>query len=126
MTKELIIIDDDKDVEQLYLLFLKKHFTEVPPHSFLQSCGEVKDFFENNREGKYIILADYCLPQCTAIDIFHEIDKLGIDYISILSSGLSIEDINLEGKKVDHMMPKPVDMSKLMLLIKEILQLENT
>jgi len=117
---QVIIVDDEE-----YILDLMKselEFNTLQVNSF--PCGTAAiEYIERpeNQSKFFFLITDYCMPGMSGLDMIEELISKGIvPALSILVSGLIPKDDLERASKIKglEVMEKPVDLNRLISLIK--------
>jgi DNA-binding NtrC family response regulator len=118
-SSQILIIDDDEDILDLFSDFLKKEGYGVT--SFLDPLKALEEI--HRRPQRYsIIITDVRMPGISGIELIRRICKInhGIKVIIISAFELNGEDLN--NIRYDNFIEKPVHMHYLAQTIKRILK----
>ena len=118
-SSQILIIDDDEDILNLFSDFLKKEGYGVT--SFLDPLKALEEI--HRRPHRYsIIITDVKMPGISGIELIRRICKInhGIKVIIISAFELNGEDLN--NIRYDNFIEKPVHMHYLAQTIKRILK----
>lgn len=112
MRKSVVIIEDDKDINDSLATVFKDHGYEVRPYTKAQDFME-KDNFLNTES--YLI--DWHLPDLNGVEVIQKIRNANKTAAVFLMSASNKSDLPLEalGVGADHFLKKPFDLDEMMI-----------
>jgi len=118
-SSQILIIDDDEDILNLFSDFLKKEGYGVT--SFLDPLKALKEIHQ--RPQRYsIIITDVRMPGISGIELIRRICKINHGIKVIIISAFELNGEDLSNIRYDNFMEKPVHMHYLAQTIKRILK----
>lgn len=116
---QILVIDDDEDILNLFSDFLKKEGYGVT--SFLDPFKALEEI--HRRPQRYsIIITDIRMPGISGIELIRRIYKINHDIKVIIISAFELNGEDLRNIRYDNFMEKPVHMHYLVQTIERILK----
>ena len=116
---QILVIDDDEDILNLFSDFLKKEGYGVT--SFLDPLKALEEI--HRRPQRYsIIITDVRMPGISGIELIRRIRKINHDIKVIIISAFELNGEDLRNIRYDNFMEKPVHMQYLAQTIEKILK----
>jgi two-component system cell cycle response regulator CpdR len=116
---QILVIDDDKDILNLFSDFLKKEGYGVT--SFLDPLKALEEIHRSPL--KYsIIITDLRMPGISGIELIRRVYKINHDIKVILISAFELNGEDLRNIRYDNFMEKPVHLHNLIQTIDRILK----
>jgi DNA-binding NtrC family response regulator len=116
---QILVIDDDEDILNLFSDFLKKEGYGVT--SFLDPLKALEEI--HRRPQRYsIIITDVRLPGISGIEVIRRICKINHDIKVIIISAFELNGEDLRNIRYDNFVEKPVHMHYLAQTIERILK----
>jgi DNA-binding NtrC family response regulator len=116
---QILVIDDDEDILNLFSDFLKKEGYGVT--SFLDPLKALEEI--HRRPQRYsIIITDIRMPGISGIELIRRIYKINHDIKVIIISAFELNGEDLRNIRYDNFMEKPVHMHYLVQTIERILK----
>lgn len=124
--KYILLVDDDKDTVFTFDIYLKSiGYTTV---SFVNPV-EALNYFNKNFTNCILVIADYCMPQMSGLDLIKKVREKDRKYkIKTIVISTTIKDniINYNYRflelKVDKFLEKPIPLEKLKNEIKMLIE----
>ena len=118
-SSQILIIDDDEDILNLFSDFLKKEGYGVT--SFLDPLKALEEI--HRRPQRYsIIITDVRMPEISGIELIRRVCKINHGIKVIIISAFELNGEDLSNIRYDNFMEKPVHMHYLAQTIKRILK----
>lgn len=118
-SSQILIIDDDEDILNLFSDFLKKEGYGVT--SFLDPLKALEEI--HRRPQRYsIIITDVRMPGISGIELIRRIRKINHDIKVIIISAFELNGEDLRNIRYDNFIEKPVHMQYLAQTIEKILK----
>jgi CheY-like chemotaxis protein len=117
--KNLLIIDDEKQVRELLAQYFERlGFTVKPVPSGKEALKKMESFSPN------VVLLDYMLPGATGLDIFPRIKNVFPFAKVIILTGRGSEEIAVKALKlgVDDYITKPFELSRIRDVVRQYLK----
>lgn len=116
---QILVIDDDEDILNLFSGFLRKQGYSVT--SYLDPLKAVEEI--HRRPQKYsLIMTDIRMPGISGIELIRRICKINHDIKVIIISAFELNGEDLKNIRYDNFIEKPVHMSYLVKSIEKILK----
>ncbi len=116
---QILVIDDDDDILNLFSGFLKKEGYGVM--SFLDPLEALEEI--HRKPQKYsIIITDVRMPGISGIELVRRICKINHDIKVIIISAFELNGEDLRNVRYDNIMEKPVHMRYLVQTIDKLLE----
>jgi DNA-binding NtrC family response regulator len=116
---QILVIDDDEDILNLFSGFLKNEGYGVT--SFLDPLKALQEI--HRRPQKYsIIITDIRMPGISGIELVRRICKINHDIKVIIISAFELNGEDLRNIRYDNIMEKPVHMRYLVQTIDKLLE----
>jgi DNA-binding NtrC family response regulator len=116
---QILVIDDDEDILNLFSDFLKKEGYGVT--SFLDPLKALEEI--HRRPQRYsIIITDIRMPGISGIELIRRIYKINHEIKVIIISAFELNGEDLRNIRYDNFMEKPVHMHYLVQTIERILK----
>ena len=116
---QILVIDDDEDILNLFSDFLRKEGYGVT--SFLDPLKALEEI--DRRPQRYsIIITDIRMPGISGIELIRRIYKINHDIKVIIISAFELNGEDLRNIRYDNFMEKPVHMHYLVQTIERILK----
>jgi DNA-binding NtrC family response regulator len=116
---QILVIDDDEDILNLFSDFLKKEGYGVT--SFLDPLKALEEI--HRRPQRYsIIITDVRMPGISGIEVIRRICKINHDIKVIIISAFELNGEDLRNIRYDNFVEKPVHMHYLAQTIERILK----
>ena len=116
---QILVIDDDEDILNLFSDFLRKEGYGVT--SFLDPLKALEEI--HRRPQRYsIIITDIRMPGISGIELIRRIYKINHDIKVIIISAFELNGEDLRNIRYDNFMEKPVHMHYLVQTIERILK----
>jgi DNA-binding NtrC family response regulator len=116
---QILVIDDDEDILNLFSDFLKKEGYGVT--SFLDPLKALDEI--HRRPQRYsIIITDVRMPGISGIELIRRIGKINHDIKVIIISAFELNGEDLSNIRYDNFVEKPVHMHYLAQTIERILK----
>ena len=116
---QILVIDDDEDILNLFSDFLKKEGYGVT--SFLDPLKALEEI--HRRPQRYsIIITDVRMPGISGIELIRRICKVNHDIKVIIISAFELNGEDLRNIRYDNFVEKPVHMHYLAQTIERILK----
>lgn len=116
---QILVIDDDEDILNLFSDFLKKEGYGVT--SFLDPLKALEEI--HRRPQRYsIIITDVRMPGISGIELIRRICKINHDIKVIIISAFELNGNDLSNIRYDNFVEKPVHMHYLAQTIERILK----
>lgn len=118
-SKEIMIIDDDEDILNLFSDFLAKEGYNVKP--FLDPFRAIEELEE--RPQKYsLIITDIRMPGMSGIELITKLSKINQEIKVIMISAFDLNGDDLKDIGYEEFIQKPVHMRSLVQTIEQILK----
>ena len=118
-TKEILLIDDDPDVLNLFSDFLKREGFRAA--SYLDPLAALKEISASPQ--KYsLVITDIRMPGISGLEIIKKVCRINQEIKVILISAFELEGDNLKGIKYEDFIKKPVHLHSLAETIEKILK----
>jgi DNA-binding response OmpR family regulator len=119
VTKEILLIDDDPDVLNLFSDFLKREgFRTV---SYLDPLAALREIRENPQVYS-LVITDIRMPGISGLEIIRKVCQINQEIKVILISAFELDGDNLKGIKYEDFIKKPVHLRSLAETIDKILK----
>lgn len=116
---QILAIDDDEDILNLFSAFLRKEGYSVT--SFLDPLKALEEI--HRRPQKYsLIITDVRMPGISGIELISRVSKINRDIKVIIISAFELNGDELKNIRYDNFMEKPVHMSYLVQTIERMLK----
>lgn len=117
--RQILVIDDDEDILNLFSGFLRKQGYSVT--SYLDPLKAVEEI--HRRPQKYsLIITDIRMPGISGIELIRRICKINHAIKVIIISAFELNGEDLRNIRYDNFIEKPVHMSYLVKSIEKILK----
>lgn len=116
---QIMIIDDDEDILNLFSDFLRKEGYDVV--TYLEPLKALKEI-ENNSARYSLIITDIRMPGISGIDLIKKVSSINPGIKLILMSAFEINGDELKELAYDEHLQKPIHMRALAHTIREILE----
>ena len=118
-TKEILLIDDDPDVLNLFSEFLKREGFRTA--SYLDPLVALREI--RGSPQKYsLVITDIRMPGISGLEIIKKVCQINQDIKVILISAFELDGDNLKGIKYEDFIKKPVHLHSLAETIEKILK----
>ncbi len=119
VTKEILLIDDDPDVLNLFSDFLKREGFRTA--SYLDPLAALREIKENPQVYS-LVITDIRMPGISGLEIIRKVCQINQEIKVILISAFELDGDNLKGIKYEDFIKKPVHLSSLAETIDKILK----
>lgn len=119
VTKEILLIDDDPDVLNLFSDFLKREGFRTA--SYLDPLAALREIRENPQVYS-LVITDIRMPGISGLEIIRKVCQINQEIKVILISAFELDGDNLKGIKYEDFIKKPVHLRSLAETIDKILK----
>jgi len=119
VTKEILLIDDDPDVLNLFSDFLKREGFRTT--SYLDPLAALREIRENPQVYS-LVITDIRMPGISGLEIIRKVCQINQEIKVILISAFELDGDNLKGIKYEDFIKKPVHLRSLAETIDKILK----
>lgn len=119
---QILVIDDDEDILNLFSNFLKKEGYGVT--SFLDPLKALEEIHRSPLRYS-IIITDIRMPGISGIELIRRVSKINHDIKVIIISAFELNGKDLRNIRYDNFMEKPVHLHYLIQTIDKILKNKN-
>ena len=119
VTKEILLIDDDPDVLNLFSDFLKREGFRTA--SYLDPLAALREIRENPQVYS-LVITDIRMPGISGLEIIRRVCQINQEIKVILISAFELDGDNLKGIKYEDFIKKPVHLRSLAESIDKILK----
>jgi len=118
-TKEILVIDDDPDILNLFSDFLKREgFTTT---SYLDPLAALREIRASPQRYS-LVITDIRMPGISGLEIIKKVCQINQEIKVILISAFELDGDNLKGIKYEDFIKKPVHLHSLAETIDKILK----
>jgi len=118
-TKEILVIDDDPDVLNLFTEFLKREGFRTA--SYLDPLAALREI-RGNPQRYSLVITDIRMPGISGLEIIKRVSQINQEIKVILISAFELDGDNLKGIKYEDFIKKPVHLRSLAETIDKILK----
>ena len=118
-TKEILVIDDDPDVLNLFTEFLKREGFRTA--SYLDPLAALREI-RGNPQRYSLVITDIRMPGISGLEIIKKVSQINQEIKVILISAFELDGDNLKGIKYEDFIKKPVHLRSLAETIDKILK----
>lgn len=118
-TKEILVIDDDPDVLNLFTDFLKREGFRTA--SYLDPLAALREI-RGNPQRYSLVITDIRMPGISGLEIIKRVSQINQEIKVILISAFELDGDNLKGIKYEDFIKKPVHLRSLAETIDKILK----
>ena len=118
-TKEILVIDDDPDVLNLFTDFLKREGFRTA--SYLDPLAALREI-RGNPQRYSLVITDIRMPGISGLEIIKKVSQINQEIKVILISAFELDGDNLKGIKYEDFIKKPVHLRSLAETIDKILK----
>jgi DNA-binding response OmpR family regulator len=118
-TKEILVIDDDPDVLNLFTEFLKREGFRTA--SYLDPLAALREI-RGNPQRYSLVITDIRMPGISGLEIIKRVSQINKEIKVILISAFELDGDNLKGIKYEDFIKKPVHLRSLAETIDKILK----
>lgn len=113
----VLIVDDEIDVLDRSVIFLKKFFNNI------ESANDAKEALEKfqNNNGYDIVITDIMMPEISGWELIRQLRTIDNNIFIVAMSG-SPEITNEETNSTDIFLKKPIDIDKMLKIFDKIIQ----
>lgn len=116
MTKTILVVDDDSDIQKVVKSVLKKEGYAIVTASTADEC------LKKSKEGKIdLILLDIMMPGTSVRSIVPKIKNTKIAYLTIVQTSDAEREYLLKQKNVVGFIQKPFELKQLIASVNKIL-----
>ena len=118
-TKEILVIDDDPDVLNLFTEFLKREGFRTA--SYLDPLAALREI-RGSPQRYSLVITDIRMPGISGLEIIKKVSQINQEIKVILISAFELDGDNLKGIKYEDFIKKPVHLRALAETIDKILK----
>jgi DNA-binding NtrC family response regulator len=118
-TKEILVIDDDPDVLNLFTEFLKREGFRTA--SYLDPLAALREI-RGSPQRYSLVITDIRMPGISGLEIIKKVSQINQEIKVILISAFELDGDNLKGIKYEDFIKKPVHLRSLAETIDKILK----
>jgi DNA-binding NtrC family response regulator len=118
-TKEILVIDDDPDVLNLFTEFLKREGFRTA--SYLDALAALREI-RGSPQRYSLVITDIRMPGISGLEIIKKVSQINQEIKVILISAFELDGDNLKGIKYEDFIKKPVHLRSLAETIDKILK----
>jgi two-component system, cell cycle response regulator CpdR len=118
-TKEILVIDDDPDVLNLFTDFLKREGFRTA--SYLDPLAALREI-RGSPHRYSLVITDIRMPGISGLEIIKKVSQINQEIKVILISAFELDGDNLKGIKYEDFIKKPVHLRSLAETIDKILK----
>jgi len=125
---DIYIVEDDKNLQELYVMFLSKMGHKIVGQSFNGEEALVDLYFNFEKNRPDILILDYHMPVKNGLELLedlYDLNWINETKILFISSAIQFE-INAYGRGIDKYVMKPFKFSSLGYVINEIMETNLT
>ena len=118
VTKEILLIDDDPDVLNLFSDFLKREGFKTA--SYLDPLAALREIRESPQRYS-LVITDIRMPGISGLEMIEKVCQINQEIKVILMSAFDLDGDNLKGINYEDFIKKPVHLRSLAETIEKIL-----
>ena len=118
-TKEILLVDDDPDVLNLFTDFLKREGFRTA--SYLDPLAALREI-RGSPQRYSLVITDIRMPGISGLEIIKKVSQINQEIKVILISAFELDGDNLKGIKYEDFIKKPVHLRSLAETIDKILK----
>ena len=118
-TKEILVIDDDPDILNLFGDFLKREGFRIA--SYLDPLAALREIRESPQRYS-LVITDIRMPGISGLELIRKVCQINQEIKVILISAFEIDGDKLKGLRYEEFIKKPVHLRSLAEIIDKLLK----